>query len=165
MGILPKDIARAVAGGNKVLQQLKQVCPKPGEHRAASDILASAYQSQAEEYRHIIESLKPKKRIRQNSKPLSNKLESEFGIKLRLDYPESDIFEQAITLRIANGLRYTPDWAACHASCTTFYEVKGRHAWDDSIAKLKMAATTFPMWHWFLVWKCGERWELQRVFP
>lgn len=147
MGIKPEDIARAVAGGNKVLAQLGRVCPRP------------------EELGYDLSQVPPKQRIRQRTKPLSNKLEAEFGDYLRGWYSRAMIYEQAITLRLANGLRYTPDWIVCRQLGTFCYEVKGRHAWDDALAKLKMAAGVYPMWGWFLVWKEGQSWELQSVLP
>lgn len=106
-----------------------------------------------------------KKRIRQSTKPRSNKLETEFGEVLRGWFPDARIHEQAITLCLANGVKYTVDWVACHNITTYCYEVKGRHAWDDAIVKLKVAAHTFPNWHWHLVWKDVGKWQIQTVEP
>lgn len=105
------------------------------------------------------------KRILQNTKPLSNKLETQFGEHLRAWYPGALIYEQAITLRLANGVRYTVDWAVSRGIGVFCYEVKGRHAWDDAIVKLKVAATTFPNWHWHLAWKDVGEWQIQIVEP
>ena len=108
----------------------------------------------------------PKKRIRQSSKPLSNKLETEFGDYLHsLNWNGAPIYEQAITLRLANGLRFTVDWIVFRDIGTFCYEVKGPKAWDDAIAKLKMAASVYRMWRWFLVWKQDGQWAFQEVLP
>lgn len=107
----------------------------------------------------------PKKRIRQRTTPRSNKLEAEFGDYLKGSHSGSMIYEQAITLSLANGVRYTPDWVIIRAIGVFCYEVKGRHAWDDAIVKLKVAATTFPNWHWQLTWKDGGEWQFQTVEP
>lgn len=109
----------------------------------------------------------PAKRIRQSSKPLSNKLETEFGQYLQANYPNSStkFYEQAITLRLGNGLKYTPDWVVCISLRTYCFEVKGKHVWDDSIAKLKMAASVYPKWTWYLAWKQDGQWKMQEVLP
>lgn len=108
----------------------------------------------------------PTKRIRQRTQPLSNKLETEFGDYLHgLNWNGAPIYEQAITLRLANGLRYTVDWIVFRDIGTFCYEVKGPKAWDDAIAKIKMAASVYRMWRWFLVWKQDGRWAFQEVLP
>ena len=112
----------------------------------------------------------PTSRIRQNSKPRSNRLETEFG-QLLSQRHHGPIFEQAITFRLANGLRYTPDWAVfCESDQSFFghlilYEVKGKKAWDDSIAKLKMAASVYPNFHWYLCDKPNGTWRETIVLP
>lgn len=144
MGIKQQDIDRAIAEGNKVLQQLRQTCPIAQESKPM-----------------------PAKRIRQSTKPLSNPLETEFGQYLQANYPNAStkFYEQAITLRLGNGLKYTPDWVVCISLRTYCFEVKGKHVWDDSIAKLKMAATVYPKWGWYLVWKQDGQWSMQKVLP
>lgn len=49
-----------------------------------------------------------KPRLRQSTKG-PNKTEAAFAAHVRACYPGSLIFEQAVTLVLANGLRYTPD--------------------------------------------------------
>ena len=52
-------------------------------------------------------------------------------------------FEQAITFRLANGLRYTPDWAVfCESDQSFFghlilYKVKGKKAWTIPLPNSK----------------------------
>lgn len=122
--------------------------------------------------REILE--KVSKRIRQGSKPLLNKLEQEW---FDLLYPLHPNYErpiaQAITFRLANGLRYTPDVLAwswpqlplSRPNRVTCWEVKGKHAWDDSIVKIKVAATTYPAITWILAWKENGEWKTQQVLP
>jgi hypothetical protein len=98
---------------------------------------------------------KPKKRIRQSSKPLLNKLESEFLLQLKAWYPFT-FHCQAIKFKIGNGVTFCPDivcfnWNS-HGSLAV-WEVKGPHAWDDSIVKLKVFASTYPDIAVHLAWK------------
>lgn len=153
MGVKPEDIERAIAGGNRVLAQLKKVCPVPADSKS-SEVL------------RLTEISKPKKLIRQNPNPLSNRLETEFGNYLHsVNWSGNSIYEQAITVRLANGLRYTPDWVVFGHQGIQCYEVKGKHVWDDSIAKLKMAASKYRDWKWVLVWKEKGSWQQQVVLP
>jgi len=109
---------------------------------------------------------KPKKRLRQSQKPLMNKLEQEWFDRL-LAGGAVKLRAQAVTFRLANGLRFTPDltyWDPTKDKpCAD--EVKGRHAWDDSIAKLKMAASLYPEWRWRLVYKVEGQWRTETILP
>jgi len=108
------------------------------------------------------ESKRPAKRIRQD-KPM-NKLEEAYGHELERQ-GRGRQYPQAITLKLANGLRYTPDWAI--PSERLFVEVKGKHAWDDSIAKLKSAAHEHPWATFWLVWRDEHTgaWQTQVILP
>lgn len=109
------------------------------------------------------------KRIRQKTAPKLNKLESEYSSILRPKYPETSvIFEQAVKLRLANGLTYTPDFVVTgEAHPVSVYEVKGPHAFDGALDKLKMAASVYRHWFFWLVWKdaASKEWKIQRVLP
>lgn len=105
------------------------------------------------------------KRIRQNSKPLLNKLESEFAALLTA---RGWLFHsQSVTLKLANGVRYTPDFFSFRSFVGNpfAWEVKGRHAWEDSLLKLKFAAKEYPGIKFFLVWKENGKWCEQEVLP
>lgn len=106
----------------------------------------------------------PTSRIRQSAKPLSNKLEAEFGRRLSAIY-YGPIMEQALTFRLANGLRYTPDFGVLFQGDLILFEVKGKKAWDDSIAKLKMAASVYPQFHWYCCDKPTGTWRETIVLP
>ena len=81
-------------------------------------------------------------------------------------------FEQ-VTLKIANGCRYTPDWVAyAHISTAPtsrlraleFYEIKARKMiWDDAIVKLKVAATKYPYFKFYLCAWGKSGWIIQEV--
>lgn len=104
---------------------------------------------------------KPKKRIRQSDKPLLNKTESEFQRILLLSNPEA--VAQSIRFKLSTGLHYTPDFFSL--AKLTAWEVKGKHAWEDSLVKLRMAAKVWTSVKWFLVWKENGSWQSQLVVP
>lgn len=96
-------------------------------------------------------------RIRQNRGPKLNKTEAAFYEYLRAKYPTNEVEPHAITLVLANGCKYTPDivvWVGDvdePDSTVSMYEVKGKHAWDDAIVKLKVAKRRFPGFGFWLV--------------
>lgn len=71
---------------------------------------------------------------------------------------DSWLFEPA-GLRLAKGLTYNPDFLVVYADGSTeFHEVKG--FWrDDAKAKIKMAATAFPMFVFRSVTLKKGKWE------
>lgn len=105
-------------------------------------------------------------RIRQNSAGL-NKTEQRFKEWVEANFPDRLLFTQAVTLRIANGCRYTPDFVSFHDNCLAAYEIKGPHAWDDAIVKLKVAAAQFTFIHFTLVsWSRADGvWRMEGVKP
>ena len=99
----------------------------------------------------------PKKRIMQRIKPLMNKLETRFSEYLAERYPSDNWHPQAVTLKLANGLRYYPDFV--NFNLATVYEVKGEWIDGDSIPKLKMAASVYPELNFILVsWDKKVNW-------
>lgn len=114
----------------------------------------------------------PSKRIRQDSKPLMNNLETEYFNRLKDLYPNyPPIRAQAKTFRLCNGVRFTPDlscsiWPVCgDAARETCWEIKGPHSWDDAIVKVKMAAHEFPEICWHFCWKENGEWKEQILLP
>lgn len=108
---------------------------------------------------------KPGMRIRQSEIKL-NALEREFQLVLKTDWRTlSHVRAQAIRFRLANGVSYTPDFTAIDSDGQFAFEVKGEKAWDDSIVKLKVAASTYPEIRWVLVWKDAGGWKSQIVNP
>jgi hypothetical protein len=104
------------------------------------------------------------KRIRQSSKPLMNKLETRFYNEFLLSrYEKKDVHIQAITVKLANGLRYTVDFFCLNG--LSAWEVKGPWVDGDSFPKLKMAAAKYPEVKWNLVWHTKNGWQRQEVKP
>lgn len=84
--------------------------------------------------------------------------------------PGVEILEEKITVELANGVRFTPDFCLIGAGASahlTFYEVKGGYAREDAKIKLKIAARVFPSFAWFLAHRKGRAssWSISRVLP
>lgn len=102
-------------------------------------------------------------RIRQNSTGL-NKTEISFFEYLENTSPlPTKVYAQAITLRIANGCRYTPDFFTIGQGIKA-YEVKGFMR-DDAAVKLKVTASLFPWIKFHLVTRKGGTWQIHEVLP
>jgi hypothetical protein len=76
---------------------------------------------------------------------------------------------QDVTLRLANGVRYTSDFSAvtkCEVGrFLTLYECKGGFEREDSWIKLKMAASQFPVFRFVKAqWKDGQ-WTETEIKP
>ena len=113
---------------------------------------------------------RPSLRIRQAKEPKLNKLEREALEWLKRVYTVYQLEPHAIRLQLANGCNYTPDIIGRPVGLPDeklrAWEVKGKHAWDDSIVKLKVAASTWPQIQFTLIWKDGEgTWQQQEVLP
>jgi len=111
---------------------------------------------------------KPKPTIQQNRKGL-NKLESEFFEWLKRTYSQARVTPHGIKLRIGNGCYYTPDFLVDLSTSKTpqvlIYETKGKQVWDDSIVKLKAAASVYPFLKFHLVTRRGRTapWDILEV--
>ncbi len=108
------------------------------------------------------------RRIRQKRGGPS-KLEMEWLKAYGLDFPNyPPVRHQAITLVLANGLRYTPDffaasWPGNGPAEPTCFEIKGPHAFDGSLDKLKFAAHEWPEIRFYLWWKKDGVWCQQEI--
>jgi hypothetical protein len=165
MGVKPEDIERAIAGGNKILAQLKKTCPSPAE-------LAAGISSPVSHPGMTIPAAHEPRRIRQDTKPLLNKLETEFLNRVKDLYPNyPPVRAQSKTFRLCNGVRFTPDlscsiWPVDGGPAReTCWEIKGPKSWDDAIVKAKMAAHEFPEICWRFVWKEKGKWLEQILLP
>lgn len=120
-----------------------------------------------------------KPRIRQRRTPL-NKTEQRFLDWLKAWIPEEVAIKvQDITFRLANGVRYTPDFVLIRSDGTRedgaggldiiAYEVKGPQGIeDDASAKLKMAPRAWPMIQWRLAYEKPPRsgqFVIEEVLP
>ena len=74
------------------------------------------------------------------------------------------IYTQAITLRIANGCRYTVDFITVNEFAISAYEVKGFFR-DDANVKLKVAASLYPWIKFHLVTRKKGEWRIEPVLP
>lgn len=109
-----------------------------------------------------------RQRLRQRSKPLMNANEEAFGAHLSLILPGAKRHAQAVTLGLANGVRYTPDWMTFEpfSGRLCFWEVKGtRKIFDGAGEKLKIAAGQYREFVFTLVWREGGEWQQQRIRP
>lgn len=101
------------------------------------------------------------KRIRQNQKPLMNKLESDFYEILKRTNPLARA--QAFKLRLGNGIVYTPDFIDLTVLPVTAWECKGPHAFRGGFENLKVAASLFTEVLFVLVWRKDGQWKQQTV--
>lgn len=114
-----------------------------------------------------------KKRIRQSSKPLLNKLEWDFfDSVLRPKYGMLNIHTQAMRFKLGNGIWFKVDFVVFDVSTTCItegsvraYEVKGPFAHRGGFENLKVAASLYLQIIWYLVWKENGQWQEQRVLP
>lgn len=122
---------------------------------------------------------KAKKRIRQSSKPLLNKLESEFLAELKriaarpptFDDPDclKEPHPQAIKFRLCNGAFYKPDffsfaWFDGKPTAWEVKELRGKNV-DRGKLALKVAASTWPEIRFFLAVKENGQWNTQEILP
>jgi len=106
-----------------------------------------------------------KKRLRQDTKPLMNKLEQDLFNYLQRLYPKVKLHAQAKKFRLANGLWYKPDLTAVLDGQETAWEAKGPHAFRGGFENLKFAATAWPEVNWILIWKNDDGWRSQKILP
>ena len=111
-----------------------------------------------------------KPRLRQKRGAKLNKTEAAFLEWLKANYRIGDpvFYAQEITLQLANGLRYTPDFVMSRkVGHVAAFEVKGFMR-DDAAAKLKMAASKYPWISFFLVTaedRSLREWNIEEVLP
>jgi hypothetical protein len=108
-------------------------------------------------------------RMRQNRGPKLNKTEAAFAAWLGAQFPDLQVEREGVTLLLANGVRYTADFAVFNpAGDLVLYETKGKKFWDDAIVKLKVAALRYPKIAFWLTSPADRTlstWKLERVFP
>lgn len=104
------------------------------------------------------------KRVRQNAKPLLNKLETSFWKEfLEFRYPKAK--PQALKFKLGNGIAYKPDFVDLSVQPVKAWEVKGPHAFRGGFENLKVAASLYPEVRWMLVWKENGSWKVQEILP
>ena len=112
------------------------------------------------------------RRLRQDTKPMLNKLETRALDYLRAIHPSLRWKTQALRFMLANGLWYKPDLIAFlygdPEHWMVAYEVKGPHSFRGGFENLKMAASRYPDIAWFLIWEespRSNRWLTQEILP
>lgn len=105
----------------------------------------------------------PAERIRQDKKPLLNKLELDYADRMRVLYPEEVFYPQAVRLRLGNGVWYKPDFFLPGGKL--FIECKGPHAFRGGFENLKIAAGAHRWATFKLVWRVKGEWHEQIVLP
>lgn len=94
-----------------------------------------------------------------------NKLERSWLVELRLLYPADSIGIQSITLKLADGVRYTPDFNVMDANGQLwFHETKGFMR-DDARVKLRVAARMYRRFRFKLIMRRKGQWIEEEVQP
>lgn len=89
-----------------------------------------------------------------------NKTEAEYGEMLKRQYPSATLRYEAYTLKLADGCRYTPDWAVEFPDGRLeFHEVKGAFIFAKALVKPRTAAELFPQ-RFVLAQKRQGAWEI-----
>lgn len=68
---------------------------------------------------------------------------------------------EGVTLKLADGCRFTPDFFVVVSALVLrlrFVEVKGKHVWEDSIVKFKVAREQNPWAEWQLHQRTKDGW-------
>lgn len=102
------------------------------------------------------------KRLRQRTGPKFNKTEAAFLEWLQERHDTGTIRAQAVTLVLANGVRYTPDFTNLRLGLA--WETKGFMR-DDAAVKIKVAAAAYPEIRFHLVTRNGGTWDVQEILP
>ncbi len=166
----PKLQAMIVAQGQKNAP-IPEAARKAMENAAAG--MGDAFKPK---FGFIMDPAPAKKRLRQSTKPLLNKLEERFLAKLERDYVGQVILKQAVRLELARGQWYKPDfvipkagWRLVDDVCETYtiaYEVKGPKVFRGGFENLKTAARAHTWMRFYLVWEDDHEvsgWARQEV--
>ena len=77
--------------------------------------------------------------------------------------PVLSIEFEAMTFRLGQDCRYTPDFMVVRHDRIEYHEVKGGYIREDAAVKIKAAASRWPWFVWYLaVWK-DKRWTVKEV--
>ena len=109
----------------------------------------------------------PASRIRQDKKPLMNKLEQDWFRILQRRHPGVSIRPQAKRYKLCSGAWYKPDMTAVLDGVETAWECKGPSVVkgvSKGLLALKFAAHEWPEVRFWLVWRSDGEWRAQRIF-
>ena len=110
----------------------------------------------------------PGVRIRQDAKPLLNKLEKQWFDILKAGGSVTNLSAQALRFKLANGAWYKCDIVGWVNGRLTGWECKGPSCMknvDRGILTVKIAAAQWPEIDFFLVWKDHGEFRQQKVLP
>lgn len=109
------------------------------------------------------------KRVRQDAKPLLNKLETAWLAVLKISHPDVTIHAQEWRVKLANGAWFKVDFCAFIDGVWKAWECKGPKQGKNvskGLLALKFAAAKFPEVKWILVWKDADGlWRDQIILP
>lgn len=89
-----------------------------------------------------------------------NRAETAYGLILQAQFPAATVRYEAYTLKLADGVRYTPDWSVEHPDGRLeFFEIKGAFVFSRSLVKPKAAAELFPQ-RFTVAQKLKTGWEI-----
>jgi hypothetical protein len=101
-------------------------------------------------------------------RPRMNKTETRMAVRLEAERAVGTVLRfdfEALTLRLADRVRYTPDFFVVYPGHLGFVEVKGGYVREDARIKLAVAARVYPMFRFVLAqWK-GGAWSESEVRP
>jgi hypothetical protein len=143
----------------------------PNHPRVRARVSEYGPEKKAELLKSARDTIAKSRRIRQDSKPLLNKLEQEYYNILCTEHPRYPRPRpQAKRYKLGNGIWYKPDftasvWPSGISESETAWEVKGPFAYRGGLEALKTAAHQWPEVAFYLVWKENGEWKEQRVLP
>lgn len=153
-----KAAERILSGANETVRRLNPHLFNPGAQQAA---VANQPRIPLPE---------PSARVRQDSKPLMNKLESDWfeQLKRQPEVQQQTLRAQAKRYKLANGAWYKPDITAYHEGRETAWECKGPKQMKGmarGMLTIKVAAHQWPEVEFRLVWRQAGRWHQQIIKP
>jgi hypothetical protein len=142
----------------------KPAQPEPTSRRGAAESLDSGVGQV------IRQSRRESQPIRQAKKKQPNKTERRFEIEFLEPWKHeksiADYYFEEIKLKLANGVLYIPDYAVIEEiGALTIYEVKGGFIREDAKIKLKVAASQFKHFKFYLAQYDKGEWAITRVWP
>lgn len=116
----------------------------------------------------------PQPTIATPKRPRMNKTETRYAERLAAQKAAGELDRadfEAVTLKLGDDVRYTPDFMVTRvyrhieATAIEFHEVKGAFIRDDARVKLRVAATLFPMFRFFLSQYVKGQWTITPIEP
>lgn len=92
-----------------------------------------------------------------------NKTEARYHAFLAATRPHARIWFEAVTLKLGHDCRFTPDFLVESPIEVAFHEVKGGRKRDDAMVKLRVAATAFPLFSFYLCEYVRGEWSVKLV--